>query len=66
MFLLADCVGLTQPGIHFRIYLAGFTNNEVMHMIARREGFYFSESRIFQPARQNDVGHKTVVVQSID
>jgi len=55
MPLFADLVGLRQPGRDFVIDLIHVLEPKGMEMISRRESFDAPETRILQPAREDDV-----------
>jgi len=51
MALLADLIGLLQPGNELSIDLARGRDAEAMDMVARRDGLNAPKTRMLKPAR---------------
>ena len=64
--LFADIMRFTQPTLYLAIDFSGVSDHKMMSVITRRKGFYFGETRVFQPPGQNNVRLQAIVVQSID
>jgi hypothetical protein len=65
VILPPDVVCFTKPTLNFVINLVSVTDNEMMHMVARRDGFYFGKARVLKPSRQDDMSEEAIVVQTI-
>jgi len=51
MALLADLIGLLQPGSELSIDVAPRRDAEAMDMVARRDGLNAPKTRMLKPAR---------------
>src|SRR6185436_8227727 len=55
VLLLADRVGLAEPGAKLRIQVRGRLEAKRVQMIPRRERLHATEAPMFEPAREHDV-----------
>lgn len=66
MILLTHRMSFAEPASHLVIDFSGVLNNEMMNMISWRDGFYFGETRMLKPSRQDNMRGQAIVVQPID
>jgi hypothetical protein len=66
MILLTHRMSFAEPASYLVIDFSGVLDNEMMNMIAWRDGFYFGETRMLKPSSQDYMRGKAIVVQPID